>query len=75
MVLGRAVGLDGAVLTGLDEGVKGGRWPNAFSADEGLFSTLAASASVRQSSRRQDHQLESRLRGNRTPGSEGGGAG
>ena len=51
------------------------RWPNAFFAERGLFCLEAAHRADQQSSRRQDHQLESRMRENRSSGSEGGGAG
>ena len=37
---------------GRGRGLDHRRWPNAFFSDEGLFSTFAASASARQSSRR-----------------------
>ena len=51
------------------------RWLNAFFAEQGLFSLAAARASAAQSSRREDHRPESRMRENRTSGSEGGEAG
>ena len=41
------------MLTALQEGVKGGKWfrPNAFFAEQGLYSLAMAYASVRQSPR------------------------
>ena len=50
------------------------RWPNAFFAEQGLFSLVAAHAQLRQSSTEVNHQLESRMREIRPSGSEGGGA-
>ncbi|NQT88308.1 group II intron reverse transcriptase/maturase, partial [bacterium] len=46
------------------------RWPNACFTKHGLFSTVVAHRSARPSSLRQDHRLESRVRENRTHGSE-----
>jgi len=42
------------MLTALEDGVKGGvwRWPNAFFAEQGLFSLAAAHALAGQSARR-----------------------
>ncbi|MEM9553449.1 MAG: group II intron reverse transcriptase/maturase [Acidobacteriota bacterium] len=51
------------------------RWPNAFFASQGLFSLQRAHAEACQSSRRSNHRPESRMRENRTYGSEGGGTG
>jgi RNA-directed DNA polymerase len=51
------------------------RWPNAYFSKHGLLSLVAAHAEAIQSSRRKDHRLESRMRENRTYGSEGGATG
>jgi hypothetical protein len=69
------------MLAALTQGVKGGnwysliniRWPTAFFAEHGLFSLRHAHVLVRQSSRRSNHQPESRMREIRPSGSEGGG--
>ncbi len=50
------------------------RRPNFFFADQALYSLNQAHESASQSSSRQNHRLESRLREIRLPGSEGGGA-
>ena len=47
----RAVGTE-RMLTALEQGVKGGCWPNSFFAEQGLLSLLTAHDSVVQSSRR-----------------------
>ena len=67
------------MLAALETRVKGGRWysirwPNAYFHESGLFSMHAARQLAGQSSRRQDRQLESRVREIRTHGSEGGAA-
>jgi RNA-directed DNA polymerase len=51
------------------------RWPNAYFVEHGLFSLAAARVQAVQSSRRENHRPESRMRENRTSGSEGGEAG
>jgi RNA-directed DNA polymerase len=50
------------------------RWPNAYFAEHGLYSLSEAHARLVQS-RMGTHLLESRMRENRTYGSEGGGTG
>ena len=66
------------MLTALETGVKGGqwfsliRWPNVYFAGRGLFSLKHAHASACQSSLREHYRPESRMRENRTSGSEGG---
>ena len=60
---------------GRETGREHREWPNAFFAEQGLFSLVAAHALARPSSRRYDHRLESRMRENRLSGSEGGGIG
>jgi hypothetical protein len=50
------------------------RWPNAYFAEQGLFSLVTASAQERQILYEVNHQLESRMRENRRSGSVGGGA-
>ena len=62
-----------AGLRGRGRGRDHQRWPNAFFIEQGLYSLASAHATISRS--QGAHRLESRMRENRTSGSEGGGTG